>query len=112
MEPTRSFGGTIKDCKTCLTCSMAVSIWSEFDQVKIGVEDGLLQLAIWSMSYLLSNPFIGQLEQCFCHMESSYLGNFLDYRFGFLWFLVHCDNIDDFGMGRHFGGVGMGRAIR
>jgi hypothetical protein len=26
IEPTRSFGGTIKDCKTCLICSMAISI--------------------------------------------------------------------------------------
>jgi hypothetical protein len=42
----------------------------------------------------------------------SYLGKFLDYRFGFLYFLVHCDNIDDFGMGWHFGGVGTARAMR
>jgi hypothetical protein len=46
-----------------------------------------------------------QLEQYFSYIESSYLGKFLDYRFRFLWFLVHCDNIDDLGMGWHFGSV-------
>jgi hypothetical protein len=50
--------------------------WSEFDQVKMGVEDGLSQLATWSMSYLLSKPFICKLEQCFCHMESPTLASF------------------------------------
>ena len=50
--------------------------WSEFDQVKMGVEDGLSQLATWSMSYLLSKPFICQLGQCFCHMEVPTLASF------------------------------------